>query len=54
MISEDLDEVVYLLTNARREGLEVEVIASAINIAKADPSLSFNQIVEEALRDWDI
>jgi hypothetical protein len=49
-----MDQVGQALSEARPYGLQIEVMASAINNIKKDPDMDVSVALQNAMQDWDI
>ena len=52
--NDDIKAVDHALTEAKKHGLEVEVIAWALNAMKKDNTLTIEQALSIGLEEWDI
>ena len=50
----ELDWAYGAVRAAEEYGLSAEVFRSAINIAKQNPQLPFNEVVDAACNEWDV
>ena len=53
-MEELIDYIARILKIAKKEKLEIEVIATAFQKLKEDPSISIEEALERGLREWDI
>jgi len=50
----DLSNVSLTLKKAKEQGLEVEVITSALRILKSNPEMSIKDALVCGLKEWDV